>query len=225
MEAAEFDSEGTDQIKVLFVSSNPIDQSHLRLDEEVRGIAEKLRGSKYRDHVELISEWAIRPSDLLRILNDHSPTVVHFSGHGSDSDELILQDDNGKTKSVSKVALMELFRIQTSGIKLVIFNACFTNMQANEITNYVPVTIGMNDSISDEAARIFSANFYQAIGYGKSVQTSFNQAIASLMLEDMTEEKTPELYVRPGMDAEKIFLVKQSIKNDRAQKEIMIDTL
>ena len=56
-------------IKVLFLSSNPESTSTLKLDEEIRSIAEKIRASDHRDALELISLWAVRPDDLLQELN------------------------------------------------------------------------------------------------------------------------------------------------------------
>ena len=65
----------------------------------------------------------------------------------------------------------------------------------------------MNRAIGDEAAITFAAAFYQAIGFGRSVKVAFESGKAALMLEDIPEDKTPELLVRAGVDANKIFLV------------------
>ena len=64
------------------------------------------------------------------------------------------------------------------------------------------------ESIGDSAAVIFASQFYSTIGYGKSVQTAFDQARASLMLEGINEEDTPELYVKFGLSADDIYLVR-----------------
>ena len=90
------------QITVLFIASNPSDQTQLRLDEEIREIQKKIRASDFRESLKLESVWAARPTDLLQAINEHKPTIVHFSGHGSDQDELVLQDDNGNSQVVSK---------------------------------------------------------------------------------------------------------------------------
>lgn len=41
----------------------------------------------------------------------------------------------------------------------------------------------MNKAIEDEAARVFAAQFYSAIGFGYSIRVAFDQAIAALTLE------------------------------------------
>ena len=43
----------------------------------------KIRSAEYRDTLELVSAWAVRPDDLQQLLLQHQPHVVHFSGHGS----------------------------------------------------------------------------------------------------------------------------------------------
>jgi hypothetical protein len=97
-----------EKITVLFLAANPVDQNSLQLDEEVRAITKTIRESKHRDAVKLESVWAIRPPDVLLALNEHSPQVVHFSGHGSDEDEIVFQDDAGNSKFVSMDALVQM---------------------------------------------------------------------------------------------------------------------
>ena len=92
-------------------------------------------------------------------------------------------------------------------VRLIFFNACFSAIQAENIVKYVDIAIGMNTSIGDEAALVFASQFYSSIGFGKSIEVSFNQAKAALMLEDIPEETTPELFVRDGLQANSIILV------------------
>lgn len=199
-----------EKIIVLFIASNPLDQTQLRLDEEIRVISRKIRESDYRDSVELRSMWATRPTDLLQALNENKPTVVHFSGHGSDQDELLLQNDAGGTKVVSKETLVEMFKFASSGIELVVFNTCFSENQASEITKHIPAAIGMNTSISDDAARIFSAQLYSSIGFGQNISVAFGQAKVALILEGVLEEDTPQLFLGNGISEAALVLVKPS---------------
>src|ERR1700730_1289523 len=99
-----------EKIKILFVSANPAGTTQLKLDEEVREIEAKIRAAQHRDSLQLITKWAARPDDLLQALNEHKPHVVHFSGHGSPTEEIILLDKTGKPKLVSKEALVSLFQ-------------------------------------------------------------------------------------------------------------------
>lgn len=196
-----------EKISVLFLAANPIDTPPLRLDEEARAIQKRIRLSEYRDSVDFESRWATRSSDILQAINETNPTVVHFSGHGAQSGELALLNPDGTTKIVSKEAISMAMSTASDTIRLVVFNACFSEPQAESVVNYVDAAIGMSTSIGDEAACVFASQLYSAIGFGLSLQTAFRQAIAQLMLEGINEENTPKLYVKDGLDANDIVLV------------------
>lgn len=195
------------KINVLFLASNPTDQNQLRLDEEARSIMENIYKSNYKESIEFKSVWAVRPLDILQALNEFSPTIVHFSGHGSNQDEIVFQDAKGNTKLVTKEALVQTMTATSDNIRVVFFNTCYSKNQAQEIVNHIEAAIGMNDSIGDSAARIFAAQFYSAIGFGKSIKIAFEQAKAALMLENIPEEQTPELFIQKGVIEEELVLI------------------
>src|SRR4051794_33165812 len=196
-----------DKVKVLFLAANPAGTQRLQLDEEIRQITEKIRASQYRDSLELVSRWAVRPDDLMQALLEVKPHVVHFSGHGSSAQELILLDDQGHPKPVSKAALASLFRTLKDNVRVVVLNACYSRPQAEALAQTIDCTIGMNRAIGDEAAIVFAASFYRAIGFGRSVQDAFELGKAALLLEGIPEDQTPELLTHPGVDAAGLRLI------------------
>jgi len=195
-------------ITVLYLASNPIDQKQLRLDEEARLIQEMIRKSDHRESVKFETRWAIQPMDVLQAINEVNPTIIHFSGHGSPQGEIVFQDDQGYTKCVNKEAIVQTMAASSNDIRLVFFNTCFSYGQAKSVIKNVEAAIGMNSSIGDEAARKFAAQFYSAIGFGKSLKVAFEQAKALLMLENIPEENIPQLYVTNGIDPMDIIIVK-----------------
>ena len=92
-------------------------------------------------------------------------------------------------------------------IRLVVFNACFSEMQAQNLVQNIEAAIGMSSSVGDEAACVFASQLYSSIGFGRSLQASFNQAIAALLLEGIPEEKTPVLCLKDGLDPNDLVLV------------------
>jgi hypothetical protein len=194
-------------IKVLFLASNPNNTNQLALDEEVREITSKIRTSEYRDSIKLNSAWAVRPDDLIQMLSEHRPQIVHFSGHGSESGEIILTNDSGESKPVSSKALKALFTTLKDNIKIVVLNCCFSKEQARAITQVIDCAVGMSEAIGDKAAIIFAASFYRAIGFGRSVKDAFDQGITALLLEGIPEENTPELLVKDGVNPSEVILV------------------
>ena len=195
--------------KILFLAANPTNETRLALDKECREIEAKIQASLNRDSVELLVKLAVRPSDLLQYLHQYSPHIVHFSGHGSPSEELILLDANEEAKPVSKAALKQLFTTLKDNIRVVVLNACFSRPQAEAITEVIDCAIGMKQAIGDDAAITFAAAFYQAIGFGRSIKVAFESGKAALLLEGIPEQNTPILMVRSGVNPDKVILIKQ----------------
>ena len=196
-----------EKIKVLFLAANPNGTTPLALDEEARAIENKIRMAEHRDSVEFITKWAVRPDDLQQSLLQHQPHVVHFSGHGIDSDEIILLDENRNPKPVSGIALAGLLSSLKDNIRVVVLNACYSQSQAKAIAEHIDVTIGMNTAIGDEAAIIFAGSFYRAIGFGRSVQNAFELGKNALMLEGIPEENTPEMFIRTNISSDDVCII------------------
>jgi hypothetical protein len=196
-----------EKIKILFVSANPAGRPQLKLDEEAREIETKIRAARHRDSLELITKWAARPDDLLQALNEHRPHIVHFSGHGEPTEEIVLLDELGKPKPVSKEALVSLFRTLKDNIRVVVLNACFSRPQAEAITGEIDCAIGMMPEIGDNAAITFAASLYRAIGFGRSIKEAFDQGITALLLDGSTEDKTPVLMSGKTTAPDKVFLI------------------
>ena len=192
--------------RILFLGANPAG-SQLALDEESRAIEQKIRSTDQRDSLELITKWAVRPDDLLEYLNEYRPHVVHFSGHGTEEEEIILVDESRRAFPVSAAALKQLFTTLKDNIRVVVLNACYSRDQAEAIVEVIDCAIGMKQEIGDSGARAFAASFYRAVGYGHSVNDAFEQGKVALMLQGIPEETTPTLLVRAGVDADTLFLV------------------
>ncbi len=208
------------KIKILFVASNPVrvvgynpannvplTYKPLALDHEFREVKAKLRSSRYRHCFQLIFCPAAQPDDLLETFNEERPHIVHFSGHGYDTGELIMLDEYGGPKPVSKKAIESLFRVMRDNIRVVVLNACFSKGQAAAITKCIDCAIGMKKEIGDRAAIKFAASFYRALGYGRSVKEAFKQGLVSLRLEGIEEDAIPSLMCRKGCDPAKMRLL------------------
>jgi hypothetical protein len=195
-------------IKVLFLTSNPEGTPALKLDEEARLITQKIRASEYRDVLKLETLWAVRPDDLIQSLLEHKPQIVHFSGHGSESGEIVLMDNNRQAKPVSAEALKMLFTTLKDNIRVVMLNACYSEKQAKAIAEVIDCVIGMRTAIGDDAAITFAASFYRAIGFGRSIKDAFDQGKTAIMLEGISEVKTPQLLTRTGVDPAAIVLMR-----------------
>ncbi len=200
-----------EKITVLFFATNPTDTSKLRLDEEARSIQEMIRKSEHRDSISFETRWAVRPLDILQAINEINPDVIHFSGHGTEMGDLVLENTDGSAKLVTKEAITQTIMASSDKIHLLFFNACFSYEQAQEVVSHVDAAIGMTDSIGDAAACSFAAQFYSSLGFGLSVKKAFEQAKGSMMLESPTESNTPRLYTNDNIDADALYIVRPII--------------
>lgn len=180
-------------IKILFLAANPLDTTRLRLDEEIRAIDQALRLAEFRDKFDIRQHWAVRVSDLQGLLLRYKPDIVHFSGHGGEASEIILEDSHGESHPVPVRALSSLFSVLKDDIRCVVLNACYSEKQAQAIAGHIDYVIGMSKAIRDKAAISFAAAFYQALGYGKDVETAFDLGCVQIDLENLGERDTPKL--------------------------------
>jgi len=193
-------------IKILFLAANPSDTTRLRLDEESRAIDQALRQTEFRDRFEVEQHWAVRVTDVQGLLLRHQPDVVHFSGHGSKTDAIILEDNSGTSRPVSAHALSQLFSVLKDNIRCVLLNACYSVQQAKAIAQHIDCVIGMSDSIGDLAAIGFATAFYQALGYGRDVKTAFDLGCLQIDLEGLDEQDTPKLLALISKPEELFFV-------------------
>lgn len=192
-------------VKILFFSANTKDGDQLALDEEYRAIEQRIRLARHRDAFQPIFKPAARRDDLQDALLEHSPHVVHFACHGSSQAEIVLRSDGPASDPVAADSLASLFGVLHNNVVLVVFNACFASAQASAILRSAKVAIGMRSRIEDGAAITFASALYGALAYGCSVQDAFTLGVAAL---DARQRQLPELFVRPGVDASKVVLVK-----------------
>lgn len=175
--------------RILFLAANPTTVEPLRLGAEVREIREELRGS---EEILFSTSLAVTPRTLTRSILQEKPTIVHFSGHGTD-EGLYLETESGQIKQVGAEALGRLFAVFDDSVQCVLLNACYSEAQAQSIVKHIPYVIGMQRSIGDEAAIAFSATFYQGLGSGLSIVDAYELAVAGMGLEDDRQADIPVL--------------------------------
>lgn len=177
--------DASQQEVILFLAANPKDTSRLRLDEESRRIGGALERSKHRDQFRLAQKWAVQIPDLRRALLDESPTILHFSGHGSELGRIYLEDVSGNGQEVPAEALGNLLKLFKDHLKCVVLNACYSEIQANEIVKHGIPVIGMSTAVPDKAGVEFSEAFYDALGAGKNIDFAFELGCSAIELYDL----------------------------------------
>ncbi|MBR8840467.1 MAG: CHAT domain-containing protein [Stigonema ocellatum SAG 48.90 = DSM 106950] len=194
----------------------------MRLDKEVREIQLALERSRSREQFELISRGAVRIDDLRRTLLDHEPQVVHFSGHGTGTDGIVLENNAGEAQLVSTESLSKLFELFKDKIECVLLNACYSEIQAETIHHHIDCVIGMERAVTDKAAINFSLAFYDALGAGRSYAESFQFGCNNIDLHSIPESSTPKIKIRNN--SKTLFSNKQPKSNMTGNRNIHIGT-
>lgn len=186
-------SEKENLVAILFLAADPTDTARLRLGQELRDIRERLQLSKNREKFILESRESVRPGDVTQAIFDVNPHIIHFSGHGTQSGELCLEDSQGTVQPVTPVALSALFKLVSDRVSCVVLNACYSRDQAKAISQHIPYVIGMSKEIGDRAAITFSVGFYKALAAERSIPEAHNFGCAELLLQGIQEHLTPIL--------------------------------
>jgi CHAT domain-containing protein len=195
----------TQKIRILFLSANPWATGRILVNEEASEIFERIQEGPYRDKFELHNHGAVKPIDLQRLLLKYEPQIVHFSGHGSKHHRIILSGTHGRSKTIDPQGLANVLACYSSHVRLVLLNACFTNAQAQSISEVVNYSIGTGKAIGDKAGVAFAGAFYRALGFGRSVREAFESARAELALTKMPRSRGIELFVRNGLEQKDSF--------------------
>ena len=183
--------------KVLFLGANPFNTGKLNLREEYAEIARQLENKK--DVLNLKSEFCTDLESFQMETNNFRPNIIHFAGHGSDSNGeleafsrgiapadvdwkentgLIFHESgygaavliNDATLDYNFETFIEADQIP---IEVIVLNACYSTNQADVLSKRVKYVVGVHNSIADGASIDFSAGFYYGLSDGKNVEAAF----------------------------------------------------
>jgi CHAT domain len=183
------------KLVVLYLAANPDEANSLRIDAEVRSVQEALRGSVFRDNVQMEYRPAADLNSLINGLNDHRPQIVHFSGHGHEKG---IATDTGKAQKspVKELAfdlLAKALAATDSPPQIVVLNSCKSSGAKKALLPVVKILVSMRDTVTDIAAMAFATQFYAALASGQSVKAAVAQGAVAVEAVSISEFDTPEL--------------------------------
>jgi hypothetical protein len=157
--------------KILILAPNP--REDLKLSREIRDLEKAIDRAIRPDRFEVKIALAVRPEDLQELFLKHKPRIVHFCGHGAAAQGLVFVDDDAREQLVSTGAIVDLFRLSVSHVHCAVFNACNSDIQAAAIVQHIEYAIGMQREILDDAAYWFAVGFYRSLGFGETIERSY----------------------------------------------------
>jgi hypothetical protein len=197
-------------LRVLVAASSPHGAQALNLEGEQNLLRSALAGLE-RVQVEILDSAS--PERLREKLLSGSYQILHFMGHGLVDEEggsLLFSRSDGSAVSVSGDSLAHILQ-GTAAPTLTLLNACSSaavpygrgsdpleGVAAALVRGGQAAVVGMQFSITDRAALLFSAAFYERLSAGESVEAAVAEARLAISLNcpESSEWAAPVLFMR-----------------------------
>lgn len=203
---------------ILFLASNPTGTGELQLNKEHSRISTKIQDSINQHLFRIRPKRAVTLSEFQEYLVTEKPMIVHFSGHGAKGEAeiremihkdgrdlmdesipeketgIILYDEDKRsaffvnTKVIQRIFKSLVDRLDVP-VKIVLFNSCYSESQADAIAQIVPYVIGTTSSVKDEAAIAFATGFYFGIAQGLEVEDAVDMGINNAIAFNEPEDR------------------------------------
>lgn len=208
------------RFKILFVSANAIPGAALRVDDEYKEVKRQLHRSKNFEtpRYNPSSTW----EEVIDEIKGYKPDIVHFSAHGSPSEQIVLNNEHGKPAAISTKALALLFRVMKGNVRVVVMNSCFSARQARAIARFVGCVVGVKLRLADDTAIKFSPRFYEALAEGVSVAAAYDAAMISVYGGHPGNDQVPKL-LKGAVPPDEIVFVKSRRKQAQPSPQLSED--
>jgi hypothetical protein len=164
------------------------------------------------DHAEQLASWPAAGDPAQRRYALHHAVghriaagdckAVHMLARDVDC----LHDERHDAQVVPGDALAQMIETMAHSARLVVLNACYSDVLAAELCEVVECVVGMSQAIHDDAALSFAVAFYRALGNRFSVGTSFKQGLAILAAKHRADRAAPRCRTRNGIHAHDTYL-------------------
>ena len=178
------------QLNILFLTARPTDVDDLRLGDEYRKVVDEVKG----DTLSFRLEPSVRITTIIKAIDQNNPDILHFSGHGSGKEGLLVQAEDGTHQLFPTPGLDRMFASLKKNIKCVVLNACYSKEQAEVISQHGIHVVGMKEPIGDHAAIAFSVGFYQGLSSKNDYIHAFDRGMINIS-PYLGNADTPQLWL------------------------------
>lgn len=173
-------------LRILIAGVSAYGMSTPNFDKEYGEIEKSLIAAGLEKNVRF-ETYPLRETTDQKLQQDvygYKPHVVHLVTHGSNGQHYVESSD-GKPIEISSSLLADALSVGSESLCLFVSTACMAmqeNPDANtwglgrRLSNIVPITIGMQIVISEEAALEFTRGFYNALGTPLPILDAFVRA-------------------------------------------------
>lgn len=187
-------------MKVLFVASNPANESELGVDAEITAL-QAIFANVHGQPIQFIVQPQAIIENLPIVIQRHKPDVLHITAHGS-GEQLSMRNGAGDARKVTAELLGGFLADHRPTV--IYLNACNSLDIARGLVEKTDVAIGSSEPITNRAASAGALNFYTAIVGGKSVGAAFRTAKTSVAA--MQDRPVLEMKSADNVRADKIVL-------------------
>ena len=106
---------------------------------------------------------------------------------------LMFEDNNGQAYLLDSESLAEFFKLFSDRVQCVLLNGCYSETQAEAISQHIEYVIGMSRAIKDQSAIEFAIGFYDAIGAGESIEFAFDLGCSAIRMAKLPGYDIPKL--------------------------------
>src|SRR3712207_470161 len=199
-------------LRVLGMVTSPLGLDPLDVGHEKRLVEEAIKDLRADGLLELTWLEGQTWRHLHRAMRRGPWHVFHFIGHGgfdpaTEEGAIALSDESGHKRLLRATSLAELLDDHYP-LRLVFLNSCegargsesdaFSSTAATLVRRGLPAVLAMQYEVTDDAAIVFSRNFYRAVADGLPVDAAVGagRTAVSLDLDNTLEWGTPVLYMR-----------------------------
>jgi len=217
-------------LRVLVVISNPTDFVPLDVNQERGIIQQALQDWLSQELIQLHVLEHAAVAEISQAMRTFRPHIFHFIGHGQYRGEtayVMLEDDQGFARPMGERIFRDFF-LGIPEARLAVLNACQTatassaqslrGLSPRILQRNLSAVVAMQFPIPEEAALIFSREFYRSLALGYPVDAAIAEARRGIFLDvggSARDWGTPVLYMR-SLDG-RIFDVERV--TDKEQQE------
>lgn len=192
------------KLKIQFIAADTDPGRSINIPAEYQEILRAVNPGSAERH-KLLASPAARLDDVIKALESARPNCVHFSAHGTQFSRIILFDKHDKPEPISHQTIGLLFHALRDKIRLVTLSYCYSKEEARKIAELIDCVIGIEKTITPEAANAYAASFYGRLADGKSVGRAHELALVEFAKFELPPESQPILITREGVDAHAVL--------------------
>jgi hypothetical protein len=197
-------------LHIAVILSSPMGLPPLQVEEEWQALNQAIAVPQAAGRLRMTRLAPPTMGTLQQLLREQDIHVLHFIGHGDfdtaiQDGVLYFEDLSGGRRAVTSSILGPHVHDHES-LRLLVLNACHTGradgsdpysgMAQGLLQQGAPSVVAMQFPITDDAAILFTREFYSALSAGQPVEQALSAARKALLSDHGVEWATPVLFLR-----------------------------